>query len=81
MQINDATNTVIKLPVDVLDIRVYHSGKNNRTPNTDSTMGMLNRTAMGKPFMSLDCTVPSFSLSRSQYTINCRSFSVIMQQN
>ena len=78
---NNATRMVMNVPVDVPEIRVYHSGKNMRTVKTSNMTGRLNMMAMGKPVSSLDRTLLSLSRSCSQNTINCLSFSVIMLQN
>lgn len=78
---NNANTMVMNVPVDVLEIRVYHSGKNMRTVKTSNMTGRQNMMAIGKPVSSLDRTLLSLSRSCSQYTINCLSFSVIMLQN
>jgi len=76
-----ATMIAAKLPVNALDILVYHSGRNSRITITSRGTGNVKSNAIGKPLISLDPILFSLPLSCSQYTINRLSFSVIMQQN
>src|SRR5882724_7935748 len=60
---------------------VNHEGKKIFTTPKKISMGRANIKAMGRPDNNLYLKVLSCSLTFSQYTINCLSFSLIMMQN
>lgn len=69
------------VPEPVFEILVYQSGKKIRTEKMNNSMGRLNITAIGRPFRIFSETVRSFSLTFSQRTMNCFSFSDSIMQN
>lgn len=74
MAMQTATTMAIKVPEDVLEILVYHSGKNRNTTITDKIIGNPNIVAIGSPPINFLANELSLSLLFFQYSTNDLSF-------
>ncbi len=69
-----AITMAMKVPEEVLEIFVYHSGKKRYTTITDKIMGKPKMVAIGSPPVSFLMNVLSLSLLFFQYSTNDLSF-------